>query len=156
MYLLIGWWVNAPTFAMYLYVHTSIKTLLDPSTYSQNFAHKSVYEFVGWLSYVYSPIQIHAFNVNPSAYPFIQTHLSNPLNLSIHLYTIHLYTQTLTHLYIGLYIHISIYPYMYILYCRGKSEKRLTCMGGGNFQFFQAHFRALKHERLHRAKVLTH
>jgi hypothetical protein len=51
--------------------------------------------------------------LNPPTYPFIQIHLSNPLNLSIHPYTIYPYTQTPTYPYIGLYIHISIYPYIY-------------------------------------------
>ena len=54
VYLLMGWWVDAPVFVVRLYVYSSIQTSLNPSTYPQNFAHESVYGFIGWLSYVHS------------------------------------------------------------------------------------------------------
>ena len=70
-----------------------------------------------------------------------------------------LYQSIYTQLYTSTHytsIHISIYTYIHILYCRGKIWKTPNVYGWGNFQFFQAHFRTLKRERLHHTKTLTH
>ena len=106
-------------------------TDLNLSIHLQNFA----YGFVYVLIEVCPSIYIHTYNIK-STHLSIQTHLSSPLNLSIHLYTIHPYTQPLTYPYIDLYIHISIYPYIYHIAGKLKKTPLIMCPLWGNLKIF--------------------